>query len=95
MAYRIDYSSGSLQRKTVHRKPLVPTIKTILFILALIVGAVTVKVVGFTWVRDVLLPGNPAVTATALQNMTDNLRSGDSLLDAITTFCQEIVAHAQ
>ena len=95
MAYRIDYSAGRTQRRTLRQRIFTPVTKSTLFILALIAGAVTIKVIGLTWVRDVLLPGDPAVTAAALENMTDNLRSGDSLLDAVTTFCREILANAQ
>lgn len=95
MAYRIDYGSAGNRRKPLHRQPPKPLIKTALLVLALVAGAVTVKVVGLNWVRDVLLPGDPEVTASALQNMTDGLRSGESLLDAVTAFCREIIANAQ
>lgn len=95
MAYRIDYGSGSNQRKPLRKNIPAPVIKTALFVLALVAGAMAMKVVGLSWVRDVLLPGDPEITATALQNMTDNLRSGESLLDAVTTFCREIIANAQ
>lgn len=95
MAYRIDYGTAGNHRKTLHRQLPKSLIKTSLLVLALIAGAVTVKVVGLTWVRDVLLPGDPEVTASALQNMTDGLRNGDSLLDAVTAFCREIIANAQ
>ena len=40
-----------------------------------------------------LLPGDPHVTAQALENMTDSLASGEPLKDAIVTFCQEILDH--
>ena len=95
MAYRIDYSSAGNQRKPLRKNIPTPVIKTTLFVLALVAGAVAMKVVGLTWVRDVLLPGDPEITANALQNMTDNLRSGESLLDAVTAFCREIIANAQ
>lgn len=95
MAYRIEYGSAGNQRKPLHPKPPMPGIKATLFILVLVTGAIAIKVVGLTWVRDILLPGDPEITATALQNMTDGLRSGESLLDAVTTFCREIIANAQ
>ena len=94
MAYRIDYSSAGNQRKPMHPRLSAPVIKTTLFVVAVIAGAVAIKTIGLTWVRDILLPGDPEVTAAALQNMTDGLRSGDSLLDAVTAFCREIVANA-
>ena len=41
-----------------------------------------------------LLPGDPAVTAAALENMAADLKAGQSVRDAITAFCAEIIAHA-
>lgn len=95
MAYRIDYGSAGSQRKTLQKNIPTPVIKTALLVLALVAGAIVMKVVGLTWIRDVLLPGDPEITAAALQNMTDHLRNGESLLDAVTTFCKEIIANAQ
>ena len=40
-----------------------------------------------------LLPGDPNVTAIALENLTESISSGDSLKDAIVAFCQEILDH--
>ena len=94
MAYRIDYGSAGNQRKPLQSKLSPTVIKSMLFVLTLVAGAVTIKVIGLEWVQNVLLPGDPAVTAAALQNMTDGRRSGDSLVDAVTTFCREIVANA-
>ena len=94
MPYRIDYHAGNSRRKPMHTKLPPPAIKAILIVFALILTAITIKIVGLSWVQDVLLPGDPAVTAAALENMTDGLRSGQSLLDAVTTFCKEIIANA-
>ena len=95
MPYRIDYGAGTMRRKPLRTKLPTPTVKAVLIILVLIAGALTIKIVGLSWVQDVLLPGDPAVTAAALENMTEGLRSGESLLDAVTAFCREIIANAQ
>lgn len=94
MPYRIDYGSAGNQRKPLRSKLSMPVIKTSLVIFAFVAGAVLIKLFGLTWVQEILLPGDPDVTAAALNNMTDGLRNGDSLLDAVTTFCREIVANA-
>ena len=60
----------------------------------LIAGAVTVKALGLNWVKQVLLPGDPEVTAAALEHMVDDLRGGDSLLGAVNAFCREILENA-
>ena len=95
MPYRIDYSAGCSRKKPLRPGLPKPTIKAALIVLVPLAGALTVKIVGLSWVQEVLLPGDPAVTAAALENMTDGLRSGDSLLDAVTAFCREIIANAQ
>lgn len=40
-----------------------------------------------------LLPGDPPVTAAALQDLIADFRSGTPAAEAVTTFCQEIIAH--
>ena len=95
MPYRIDYLSGGTRRRPLHTKLPRTAVKTAIIILALIAGALTVKIIGLPWVQEVLLPGDPAVTAAALENMTDGLRSGDSLVEAVTAFCREIIDNAQ
>lgn len=44
-----------------------------------------------TW----LLPGDPEVTEAALSSMVENIRSGESVEDAVTAFCLEIMENAQ
>ena len=47
------------------------------------------------WVQEFLLPGDPAVTAAALENMVDNIKDGNSIAEAVTAFCREIVENAE
>ncbi len=94
MSYRIDYGSTGDQRK-----PLKPTqkhgaIAAVICIIALVAGAISIKHTGLTWVQEVLLPGDPAVTAAALENMVESIKDGSSLAAAVTAFCQEIINHA-
>ncbi|MBQ7340855.1 MAG: hypothetical protein IJW41_01635 [Oscillospiraceae bacterium] len=46
---------------------------------------------GWKW----LLPGDPDKTQAALATLTEDIRAGESLGQAITAFCQEIVDNAQ
>ncbi len=95
MGYRIEYGSSSVQRKPLKRKPHYAAIATAVGVLSLVFLAIAIKHAGLTWVRDVLLPGDPAITAAALENMVDSMRSGSSIAEAVTAFCQEILANAQ
>lgn len=42
----------------------------------------------------VLFPGDRAVTAQALTQLSQELRAGTELMDAVETFCCRIFAHA-
>lgn len=44
--------------------------------------------------RQWLLPGDPQVTAQALDTMVDSIREGEPLGEAITCFCREIIENA-
>lgn len=94
MGYRIEYGSQGELRKPLKRKYPYAAIATVACVLALVAGAITLKHTGLTFVQELLLPGDPAVTASALENMVDNIKDGDSITDAITAFCQEIIDNA-
>lgn len=44
-------------------------------------------------VRDVLLPGDPEVTAAALERLVEAVSEGETIQTALTDFCQEIIDH--
>lgn len=44
--------------------------------------------------KEWLLPGDARVTEVALNTLVEDLKDGDSLDDAITAFCQEILKNA-
>ena len=93
MGYQIRYDAIGIQNRK-GRDKLRGWIASIC-VLLLIAGAITVKTVGLTWVQEVLLPGDPDVTAAALEGMVEDLRQGDSLGQAIRAFCEEIIANGQ
>lgn len=95
MGYRIEYGSSGDLRKPLKSKRPYSAIAAAACVLALVAGAITVKQTGLTWVQEFLLPGDPAVTAAALENMVDNIKDGDSIAEAVTAFCREIVENAE
>lgn len=44
--------------------------------------------------QEYILPGDAAVTVSALDTLIDDIRAGESLKDSITAFCLEIIEHA-
>lgn len=89
MSYQIKYRSFGEEKKGP-KKPY-PWLATALLVIFLFLGAMTVKYKGLRWVTDYLLPGDPAVTAAALESMAEDLKNGESLPDAVAAFCRQIM----
>ena len=86
MGYRIAYSeetSHKFPEKIRKKKPL----------LWVATGALLIGLLAGGW--KLLLPGNPEVTRTALANLAEDIRGGESLGQAVTAFCQEIIDNAR
>lgn len=92
MGYRITYESFGEEKKMPANKRRNSVIAAGILVAALILGAFTVKHTGLRWVQEYLLPGDPAVTAAALEGFAQDLREGESIKAAITAFCWEIMA---
>ena len=44
-------------------------------------------------VRNMLLPGDPEITATALERLVEAVSEGETIQTALTEFCREIIDH--
>ncbi len=87
MHYRIVYARQKhrIPRLSKRQKMIAGTAVVSLLLIAVFLAF------GTQW----LLPGDPEVSATALENMVSSVKNGESLSDAVVAFCQEIVANAQ
>ena len=88
MSYHITYG------KDISRYPLSvkPWKKPVIYAAIALTVIIIAHVTGFSAaIWRFLLPGDPAVTETALLGMLENITGGASLSDAVTAFCQEIV----
>lgn len=91
MPYRIDYGHPS------DKKYPVPTIRS--HLLSLTAGAFTLFVLltGTFWpegreaLRDLLIPGDPEITAEAFSTLVTEVREGEDLSEAVAAFCREII----
>ena len=45
-------------------------------------------------VKQLLLPGDPVITEAAFISMVEQLGAGESVYDAVTVFCKEIIQGA-
>lgn len=94
MGYQVLYESVGKMEKPKPEKHRISGVLAVVMICVLVIGAVAVKAGALPWVKEYLIPGDPDVTAAALQDMVAGLQSGEPLGEAITAFCREIVAHA-
>ena len=88
MGYRIEYDSGRKKKFSVKQKRLVPA-----WLILSALGAAALLLFGRR-LTYLLLPGDPDVTAAALSEMAFGLKEGQSLSEAVSAFCREIVTHA-
>lgn len=95
MAYRIQYNPEQNKKypimlaSAVRKRWLVGAAITAVLLLGL-----AVQNEG-EFLKSWLLPGDPEVTEAAFSAMVEDIRAGESLGDAVTAFCLEIMDHAQ
>lgn len=93
MAYRIEYGSPVPPQYIKRTNPLRLQIMTAVFLLTFSLLVRQFFPAGTQKLRQLLLPGTPSVTQAALDTLMGDLRNGESLTDAFTTFCVYIIDH--
>ena len=94
MSYRVEYSSSGMKRTQIRQKngrALLLTAAWFLIFL-LVVGGFWPR--GAQALRDMLLPGDSAVTAAAWAELTRELHAGAPVGSAVENFCREIFTNA-
>lgn len=91
MSYRIEYDGRidkyELVRNTTSRFPWLLAAAFGLFLLL----TLCFWQEGTDQLKSILIPGDDTVTVQAFCNMTNDLRSGAGIRDAMYTFCQSVV----
>ncbi len=95
MSYQVVYGSFNRDHPIKSKKHQNKGAFAAVIVAVLILGAMTVRLRALPWVKEYLLPGDPEVTAMALDSLVQDLREGDSLGQAVTAFCREIMEHGQ
>lgn len=90
MGYQIVYNPEDNHKYPTHirKKRKVKMIPLILFASILVLGSRQIRGKLEQW----LIPGDPQVTKAAFSLMMEDLRDGESFGDAVTAFCNEIIA---
>lgn len=94
MGYRVEYGPVKKVRGLEKRFSRVSAL-TALFLLLFFLLAGNFWPRGAEVIRKLVFPGDPAVTASALEVMTDQLREGEELSDALHCFCVRILEGAE
>ena len=89
MGYAIQYATGVTKKYPHKKRRGKPNKKTLLGLIVVTVIAVTL--VHIPAVRRLVLPGDPEMTERAIIKMVDEWQAGESLSEAVTTFCHEVI----
>lgn len=87
LGYRITYGENAEKKELAGKKRKLPLrwIGAGLLVIAMLIPSVR------NGARDALLPGNSEVTAAAVEALVEDLRSGDSVSEAVSAFCAYII----
>lgn len=93
MGYRIDYRPVKKVRGVEKRTFRLAAFAGI-FLMVFVIFACCFWPEGTAVLRDWILPGDPTVTAAAMEELTDSLRMGERVADALRSFCVQILEGA-
>ena len=90
MGYRIDYGPMKKVRGVEKRTSRLAAL-TGVFLLLFVITVCCAWPEGTAVLRDWLLPGDPVVTAAAMEELSDSLRTGESVFHALSDFCNRVL----
>ena len=91
MGYRIEYDGRAGKYEV---KPEGKGLPKVLLCGVILIAALMLWPQGTKMLRSFLIPGEDAVTVQAFQNMTNDLRSGATVGEAVEAFCRYVI-HGQ
>lgn len=91
MSYRISYEKNMVKKDLLSDQSATRLNR---WIISAVICILLVCALSSSTVRSYLLPGDPQITEAALNELADDLREGESVADAVTAFCREILNNA-
>lgn len=88
MSYRVDYTDNLSPPPEKDGGKMLQKLGVLLLAGLLLVGLLWPE--GRAALREALVPGNASVTTAALEELTEQLRSGAGLLDSLEQFCRQV-----
>ncbi len=92
MSYRIEYDSRINKYEVKQEKNLFPMFLVLSFMVISLIFCIQPGMLDA--VRSFLIPGEDTVTMQAFSAMSDDLRSGAGLWEAVEVFCRGVI-HGQ
>ena len=93
MGYRVDYGPGNSEHKGNNSLSRVLVLTAVcLLVFLLLVNSFWPR--GAEVLRSFLLPGDAAVTAAALEELSAELQNGEDISSALESFCRKIIQNA-
>jgi len=90
MSYRIEYDNRIGKYEVRKGQPKKISSLLIIAVVGVICGTMLLPE-GVAELRSWFIPGDDTVTVQAFHIMTDDIRSGASLTDALYTFCHYVI----
>lgn len=91
LGYRIEYDGREgkyeIRRYNPYRLPVLLCVAVCLFLLL----TFCFWQEGADYIKEAMIPGENAVTVAAFENLTQRLRQGETLQDAVTAFCIDVI----
>lgn len=91
MGYRIEYDGRAGKYEV---KPEGKGLPKVLLCGVILIAALILWPQGVQKLKSFLIPGEDALTVQAFHNMTDDLRSGATVGEAVEAFCRYVI-HGQ
>ena len=94
MSYSVYYSPQTKKKFPEKTRGHVKwrQVVAVMILICLVIGIVPLYKSGV--LRELLIPGEPAITVAALETLTENLQEGMPFQLAVETFCGEILSYA-
>lgn len=94
MGYRIQYTTEGHTRTELYRTPFPLRTLLALFLLLISISMRLLWPTGTQLLSNYLLPIDPSQTEVAFLSMVEDLRQGESVQNALTAFCIDILDEA-
>jgi hypothetical protein len=92
VGYRIEYGKDRSVTYFDKKEKRYRGIMTVCFFMLFCALTSVLRPAQWKQAKDYLIPGDAEITAAAFSEMTYQLQNGESLEDAVVTFCRDVIS---